>query len=572
MQRFFVSILVYLPILLSLSLSQAFAGENGQPPDVNAVVNGSGNSTSDASLDVKKFEDNYTGEMVCRLEGGRDCAPFLKGQKAGTPFQTTLGSAQDEVALESTANRDAASASQMKAMAQACCSGDFQKCKMAQEAQQSYQAYLQASAAAVAGANSTAGTRSTVQTSAQTNADLMKAAAGVTASCNAYKAVCKNQYEILATEATKAPCYGATAAGVSCKATSDQMSQKFVGQANSCNSLQPQSTQALAQSAAKASGQADQNAKQLASKDASGKDGKDQTGAKDGGDNQARTEGNSSGAKPQSANGATGAGATGGTGAGANTGSGSSMNPAMLAGLAQMAMGMLQGQQQQPDPTAGLQAQSLGDCASNPALAGCATGAAAPASFNSADGAASAFQPSSKGDSGGFASLGDTSNLNPPGFAGADPSQVGKNPITTNGVAGGGGGGIPGGSGGATLGAGGGVGSGGQASLGSSASTDILHGEGSHSGYSQVAAGMNMQAGGSGGGYTYGGGGGGNDMGEGFRLADFLPGGRKDPSRHVAAINPPMQIQSKSVNIWNRISDHIQRRCAQGLLRDCGPR
>jgi hypothetical protein len=95
--------------------------------------------------------------------------------------------------------------------------------------------------------------------------------------------------------------------------------------------------------------------------------------------------------------------------------------------------------------------------------------------------------------------------------------------------------------------------------------------EGSHSGYSQ-SAGPNLQSGGASGlsPNTYGGG---PDNGGGMRLSDFLPGGMRDPSRAVASLGAARnaEIQDKSVNIWNRISSHMQSRCAQGLLRDCNP-
>lgn len=82
---------------------------------------------------------------------------------------------------------------------------------------------------------------------------------------------------------------------------------------------------------------------------------------------------------------------------------------------------------------------------------------------------------------------------------------------------------------------------------------------------------MQMQTGGNGG-YSYGQG---TGEFEQLRLADYLPGGAKynGAGRATAGLagGTGMQIQSKSVNIWNRISDVVRGRCAQGLLRDCGP-
>jgi hypothetical protein len=229
-----------------------------------------------------------------------------------------------------------------------------------------------------------------------------------------------------------------------------------------------------------------------------------------------------------------------------------------------MAMGMMQ-QQQQPeamDPVI----PPVGDCTMNPALAGCAQAAGTPGNWET-DSTAQTRGTAGDG-SAGFSSLGDTSNLQPASMP--DARGDNNNPITTHGVASGGGGGIPGagGSGGATLNGGGGgqVGAG----LAPSTSPKVTITEGGRSGYSQVAAGMNMQSGDSSGGYTYGAGS--DNGGEGLHLADFLPGGKKDPSRNVAGVGQPSQIQPKSANLWNRISEQLRSRCARGLLRDCGPR
>jgi hypothetical protein len=245
---------------------------------------------------------------------------------------------------------------------------------------------------------------------------------------------------------------------------------------------------------------------------------------------------------------------TAGAGDGSASGGGSGlggMNPmSLLPALMQM-MG-----QQQPQ---GDQGTATADCSAGSAVYGCPT-AGKPTSWNTqSTGSASPTQSSS---SGGF-NLADTGAVR-----GADMGAMSANqgsPITTAGVNGNGGafnmgaGGAPGG-----------TPSAGQVGAGlQPASKKVELTEGSRSGYSQTAAGMNLQSGGASGGYNYAS----NDSGGGMRLGDFLPGGMRDPSRAMASLGAARnaEIQDKSVNIWNRISSHMQSRCAQGLLRDCNP-
>jgi len=116
---------------------------------------------------------------------------------------------------------------------------------------------------------------------------------------------------------------------------------------------------------------------------------------------------------------------------------------------------------------------------------------------------------------------------------------------------------------------GGGSTGGGGGAVGPSKVADILSGTTSHSAYAQARAGMDMSTNGGGGfgGYTA-------PAMEHLNLAEFLPGGKNDPvKRGLAGASEPrvVQIQSREVNIWSRISDHIRMRCTQGLLRDCVP-
>lgn len=258
---------------------------------------------------------------------------------------------------------------------------------------------------------------------------------------------------------------------------------------------------------------------------------------------------------------------------------------AMLPMMAMQALQAMNQQQQQPQQMDQQTAQALGceakDMYGNSVVAGCVGKTAAVASYNAETGSGSSSTSASPASTTGF-------NLADNADAGVQPASVGGGgggggvPITTHGVANGGGGGIPGaggGGGGATLGSSGGGGGGG----GAKSNIPELResgGPGGGGGLASTNASMSMQTGGGSGGYNYGGGAGGDF--ERIPLADFLPGGAKyagpgegttaSLARGLAGVSGPgMQIQSKSVNIWLRISEQIQSRCAQGRLRDCGP-
>lgn len=243
---------------------------------------------------------------------------------------------------------------------------------------------------------------------------------------------------------------------------------------------------------------------------------------------------------------------------------GSPMDQLMKALQSAMKQDDQKDQQQQQPPAV--------DC-SNPAIVGgnCPPQqvAAQSDSWNKKAGEAEMKDPEEKADSG---------NFNVAGNEGGDPSFQGNGekkfstPPTVTPPGGGGGGGIPGGQGGPQ--AGGAAGGGGYA-VSSKNLADVMHGTMSGGGYAAQAAAMNMQNGGGSGGYTYGQGG--QDGMRGMDLRQFLPGGKSDPTRKLAGGNglgiggAGMQIQSQSVNIWNRITERIKSRCSQGLLRDCIP-
>ncbi len=236
-----------------------------------------------------------------------------------------------------------------------------------------------------------------------------------------------------------------------------------------------------------------------------------------------------------------------------------------MADLAKMLQGMAQQKQdeqpKQPPPI---------DC-SNPAIVGgnCPPQQTQPVSdsFNKKAAEAEMRDPESTDGANNFNvasdAAGDTN------YAGNGEKKFGT-PATVSPVGGGGGGGIPGQGGAqpASLGA---------ANAGYAAGNkniaDVIHGLGGGGGYAATNAAMQMQNGGASGGYTYGQGG--NDQMRGMDLRQFLPGGKNDPTRKLAGgaglQGTGTQIQSQSVNIWNRISERFKSRCSQGLLRDCIP-
>lgn len=140
----------------------------------------------------------------------------------------------------------------------------------------------------------------------------------------------------------------------------------------------------------------------------------------------------------------------------------------------------------------------------------------------------------------------------------ADPAGPGA--VVPNG-----GGSMPGGGGGG----GGGAMPGGPRAQSAGANTDVMHGFQGGGGYSAMNAAMTMTPTSTGGFRGYGSG---SDS-QGVDLSQFLPNGAKDPNKKLAGLRDPKvtDIQGKDVNMFNRVSERIQSRCAQGLLRDCIP-
>ncbi len=208
-------------------------------------------------------------------------------------------------------------------------------------------------------------------------------------------------------------------------------------------------------------------------------------------------------------------------------------------------------------------------CTENPWLAGCQTQAEKEETKPQPLGE---LQPSSSPEGPGNFNLDNPlGNPSPSPYGSDEPPKF--QPATVNTVPNGGGG-MPGGGGGGSPASLGSSGGGSSYAGGRGTNTDILHGERS-GGASQTNASMNMQTGGGGGGYSYGGG---RDSGgsgyEGLDLRQFLPGGKRDPTRKVAGLEvggPRVEIQSKDSNIWNRITRIFRTRCNEGRLRDCVP-
>lgn len=219
-----------------------------------------------------------------------------------------------------------------------------------------------------------------------------------------------------------------------------------------------------------------------------------------------------------------------------------------------------QQQQQIPPPQ---------DCSSNLALAGCPVPKAEGSdSWNKKAGEADMREPEEKADGENFNVASGENGTN--GFDGNGEKKF-STPPTVNPVQGGGGGGIPGQGGGAPAAAGA---AGGGYAMAAKNLADVMQGTRGGGGYAAQNQAMQMQNGSAAGGFTYGAG---NEGGmRGMDLRQFLPGGKNDPTRKLAGGNGPglgtgTQIQSQSVNIWNRISERFKSRCIQGLLRDCIP-
>lgn len=126
------------------------------------------------------------------------------------------------------------------------------------------------------------------------------------------------------------------------------------------------------------------------------------------------------------------------------------------------------------------------------------------------------------------------------------------------------GGGMPmGGSGGGGLGGGG---SGGGAG-GGGYNTDVLRGLGGGSGYSGNPGGGYVS---SSGGFSGYGGGGNARARRSFDLKQFLPGGKKDPTRKIAGGDIHADIGPSHVDIWGRLSNRVKEICKLNRLYDCG--
>jgi hypothetical protein len=239
-------------------------------------------------------------------------------------------------------------------------------------------------------------------------------------------------------------------------------------------------------------------------------------------------------------------------------GGGGGLDPGMVGALMNGLSAGLNTQKPELDTTT-MQQQGM-DCDSNPNIAGCVK--EDPGRFNTG------FENSTMNSSspqGGFNPTDVRPDLT------ADDASA-QSPITptaaTNpGIPNNGGGGIPNSQ--AAAGGGGAPAASGGGSNAPTGRADILHGVGSVNGYSQTNAGMNMAPSSSGGFGGYGR----AEEPQGVELAQFLPGGAKDPSRMPAglAVNVRGQVNGAQVDIWNRISDRVRARCSQGLLRDCIP-
>jgi hypothetical protein len=105
---------------------------------------------------------------------------------------------------------------------------------------------------------------------------------------------------------------------------------------------------------------------------------------------------------------------------------------------------------------------------------------------------------------------------------------------------------------------------------------DVLHGEGSRSGYSSPVSRSIASISGRGGGVgsaSFGSfGGGGSDMKDmrGLDLKQYLPGGSKDGTRRISGANfAHPDINNQNSNMWVNISNRFQVHCKLQLLYDC---
>ena len=245
---------------------------------------------------------------------------------------------------------------------------------------------------------------------------------------------------------------------------------------------------------------------------------------------------------------------------GSSSGSGSGGNPMGALGQLASALGQMMQPQSQSDPQTDM---TQADCSSNPMLAGCAA-AATSNSWNTAATGTAGYQSETDSGAQNFNTGDPGTSLQPASTTNSYNNQV--NPGMANPIPPGGGGFMASSGAGAQVGQ---QGNGGGGYYGASNRADILHGEhGGGGGYTQTLAGMDTKSGGGGGFSGYG-----NGPNNAIDLKQFLPGGAKYAgARAPAGLAPASaQINSPQVNVWNRISERIRARCAEGRLRDCVP-
>lgn len=242
------------------------------------------------------------------------------------------------------------------------------------------------------------------------------------------------------------------------------------------------------------------------------------------------------------------------------SGSGSGGNPMAALGQLASALGQAMQPQSQTDPQTDM---TQADCSTNPMLAGCTTDATSNGWNTASTTGTAGYQSDTDSNSQNFNTGDPGTNLQTASIGNPYNPQV--NPSTVNPIPPGGGGFM------AASGPGAQVGSQGRGGgyYGASNRADILHGEhGGGGGYTQTLAGMDTKSGGGGGFSGYG-----NGPNNAIDLKQFLPGGSKYAgARAPAGLAPASaQINSPQVNVWNRISERIRARCAEGRLRDCVP-
>lgn len=393
-------------------------------------------------------------------------------------------------------------------------------------------------------------------------AQLAKAAGDVSTAYSGMEGLCRGQKEICASmyeDAAKSAGAACSPSDAACKANlADRAANNFKAGAQRCRGIRSEVEKAKPADDIKAQATKDENKMAAAQKEGPA---------------------GSSGSGTGGAGGATPSSTGGNPGAGGGMGGMGQMASSLLPALMQMAMMQNQQGQQQQQPgnlPQGATGCETKDAWGNSILAGCGPGTTQTASLNGTSGDAGPTESSNNSEPKfNLPDGGDTTPLTDiPGAAPGKPT-----PITTTPVANGGGP-MPGGqnSSPASLGSAGGGGGGGGAKGNVTEIDHGLSGGPGGGGLASMAQNMQLQTGGGGGGFNYG------NSGSGFerlKLAEFLPGGSKYAGasglgRGLAALSNPLnptnlKIHSKKVNIWARITDCFRSKCAQGLLRDCGP-